>query len=212
MSRIGIFGGTFNPIHNAHIRVAEEALQRFSLDKIWFMPAGAPPHKQKEKLVSGEHRCNMIKAAIKDYANFELCDYEVKKDTLSYTAITMSELNSLYPQDKFYFIIGGDSLLKFEHWREPEKIVRLTKILACGRAGNKNLEVQNKITELNRKWNCDIRYFEVPMMDISSRDIRVALQSEASTKEMLPKEVYEYIRRENIYQKQERAVNHEVTG
>ena len=174
MKRIGILGGTFNPIHNAHIRVAEEALQQFSLDKIWFMPAGSPPHKQNVELVSAGHRCNMILAATEGCEQFELFDYEVKKDSLSYTANTMAELRQIYPDVEFYFIIGGDSLLKFEKWREPEKIVQLTKILACGRAGEDNVAVRLKVNDLNKRWNCDIRYFEVPMMQISSQEIRTA--------------------------------------
>ncbi len=199
MNRIGILGGTFNPIHNAHIRVAEEALQQFTLDKIWFMPAGIPPHKQNDELVSAGHRCNMILAAIDGHEQFELFDYEIKKDSLSYTAHTMAELRELYPDMEFYFIIGGDSLLKFEKWREPEKIVRLTNILACGRAGEDNASVQEKINELNAKWSCNIRYFEVPMMKIASQEIRASFAESDNDKfpskvtEMVPQRVSDYI-------------------
>ena len=205
MVRIGILGGTFNPVHNAHIRVAEEALKQFSLDKIWFMPAGAPPHKQNKEIISAGHRCNMILAAIEGHDQFELFDYEVKKDTLSYTAHTMSELKELYPDVEFFFIIGGDSLLKFEHWREPEKIVRLTNLLACGRAGEDNLHVQEKIHELNERWHCNIQYFEVPNMSVSSQRIR-SLLSEcnnenvlAELKEMLSRKVLDYICTNRLY-------------
>ena len=205
MSRIGILGGTFNPIHNAHIKVAEEALQQFSLDKIWFMPAGAPPHKQNEELVSAGHRCNMILAAIQGNEQFELFDYEVKRDSLSYTAHTMAELRVLYPDVEFYFIIGGDSLLKFEKWREPEKIVQLTNMLACGRAGEENALVQEKISELNARWNCEIQYFEVPMMEIASKEIRASLDKTNMNKQdfkvsdMLPHTVYDYICTNRLY-------------
>lgn len=205
MKRIGILGGTFNPIHNAHIKVAEEALQQFSLDEIWFMPAGAPPHKQNEELVSAGHRCNMILSAIHGKERFRLFDYEVKKDSLSYTAHTMAELRTKYPDVEFYFIIGGDSLLKFEKWREPEKIVRLTNILACGRAGEDNQFVQEKIIELNARWNCNIRYFEVPMMEISSQEIRAFFADANSTKQgydasvKVPAAVYNYICTNRLY-------------
>ncbi len=205
MKRIGILGGTFNPIHNAHIRVAEEALQQFSLDKIWFMPAGAPPHKQHEELISAGHRCNMILAALQGNESFELFDYEVKKDSLSYTAHTMAELRELYPDVEFYFIIGGDSLLKFEKWREPERIVKLTNLLACGRAGEDNAAVQEKINELNARWSCDIRYFEVPMMEIASQEIRASFSERDNSKplssltEMLPQRVYDYICTNRLY-------------
>jgi len=205
VSRIGIFGGTFNPIHSAHIKVAEEALKQFSLDKIWFMPAGAPPHKQNEELVSAGHRCNMILAAIQGNEQFELFDYEVKRETLSYTAYTMAELRVLYPDVEFYFIIGGDSLLKFERWREPEKIVQLTNILACGRAGEENALVQDKISELNAKWSCDIKFFEVPVMEISSKEIRASLadtnmdKQDFEVADMLPHAVYDYICTNELY-------------
>ena len=208
MMRIGILGGTFNPIHSAHIRVAEEALKQFSLDKIWFMPAGAPPHKQNDELVSAGHRCNMILAAIRDNESFELLDYEVNKDSLSYTAHTMAELREIYPDIEFSFIIGGDSLLKFEKWREPERIVQLTSILACGRAGEKNIAVQDKISELNARWNCDIRYFEVPMMEISSQFVRESFtepvdgegkKSKSGLSGMIPQSVYDYICTNGLY-------------
>lgn len=205
MSRIGILGGTFNPIHNAHIRVAEEALQQFSLDKIWFMPAGIPPHKQNDELVSAGHRCNMILAAIDGHEQFDLLDYEINKDSLSYTAHTMAELREIYPDVEFYFIIGGDSLLKFEKWREPEKIVKLTNILACGRAGENNLQVQEKIRELNSRWECNIQYFEVSEMSISSQEIRTLIMTEnplhtdTPVKAMLPNAVYDYICTNSLY-------------
>lgn len=205
MKRIGILGGTFNPIHNAHIRVAEEALQQFSLDKIWFMPAGSPPHKQNVELASAGHRCNMILAATEGCEQFELFDYEVKKDSLSYTANTMAELRQIYPDVEFFFIIGGDSLLKFEKWREPEKIVQLTKILACGRAGEDNVAVRLKVNDLNKRWNCDIRYFEVPMMQISSQEIRAAFvngddgQIHSDVSRMVPKKVHDYICTNRLY-------------
>ena len=217
MKKIGILGGTFNPIHNAHIRVAEEALRQFSLNKIWFMPAGAPPHKQNDEIINAGHRCNMILAAIQGNEAFELFDYEVKKDSLSYTALTMAELRELYPDYEFYFIIGGDSLLKFEKWREPEKIVQLTKIIACGRAGEENAAVQKKINELNAKWSCDIQYFKVPMMKISSREIRDTfaelakgnVQSEPVLSELLPQAVYEYIRANRLYSAQNDMISQE---
>ena len=207
MKRIGILGGTFNPIHNAHIKVAEEALRQFSLDMVWFMPAGAPPHKQNDALVSAGHRCNMILAAIQSNRSFELFDYEVKKDSLSYTAHTMAELNTIYPDVEFYFIIGGDSMLKFEKWREPEQIVKLTKILACTRAGEDNAAVQNKIEELNARWNCDIRYFEVPVMDISSQKIR---EQQADMTKVLPPMVYDYIRTNCLYGMNHNMQSHEA--
>ncbi len=205
MMRIGIVGGTFNPIHNAHIRIAEDALQQFSLDKVWFMPAGAPPHKQNVELAAAGHRCNMILAAIQGNKAFEVFDYEVKKDSLSYTAQTMAELKDIYPDVEFYFIVGGDSLLKFEKWREPERIVQLTKVLACGRAGEDNAVVKEKIKELNVRWGCDIRYFEVPMMEISSQKIRTSFAKEDDVKpspdvaEMIPQKVYEYICTNRLY-------------
>ena len=205
MNKIGILGGTFNPIHNAHVKMAEEALRHFSLDKIWFMPAGLPPHKQNEALVSAGHRCNMILAAIQGKEQFELFDYEVKKDSLSYTALTMAELRTMYPETEFYFIIGGDSLLKFEKWREPEKIVKLTKILACGRAGEDDTLVRQKIKELNARWNCDIRYFEVPMMEISSQEVRALLSDtngQTQSSDLLakiPAAVYDYIYTNRLY-------------
>ena len=108
--KIGILGGTFDPIHNAHIEIAKNALEQFKLDKVWIMPTPNPPHKDKANITSVEDRVNMFKLAIENIDGLELCDYEIKKEGKVYSADTLTELKELYPDDKFYFIIGSDSL------------------------------------------------------------------------------------------------------
>ena len=106
MARIGIMGGTFNPIHNGHIKLADTAYKELSLDKIWFMPSKIPPHKDNSTIVDEQHRVNMINLAISDYDYFELSELELKREGTTYTSQTLEYLSEYYPDDIFYFIIG----------------------------------------------------------------------------------------------------------
>ncbi len=121
-SKIGIMGGTFNPIHFAHLILAESAYEELNLDKILFMPSKKPPHKLNESIESDEHRIQMIQLAIKSNPHFDLSCVELEREGITYTADTLEELNRNYPQDEFYFIIGADSLFQIEDWWHPEQI------------------------------------------------------------------------------------------
>ena len=106
MSRIGIMGGTFNPIHTGHLIIAQQALTLLKLDKIWFMPAGDPPHKNN-RILDKDSRKRMVELAIQNNPDFELLTYELEKERPSYSAITMTELDKLYPEHEFFFIMGA---------------------------------------------------------------------------------------------------------
>ena len=133
--KIGILGGTFDPIHNAHIEIAKNALKQFKLDKVWIMPTPNPPHKDNLIIAPQEDRINMIKIAIEKIDGLEFCDYELKlgSDDKTYTADTLNKLCEDYPDDKFYFILGSDSLSSFVSWYKPEVIVKKAQLLAVRR-------------------------------------------------------------------------------
>ena len=111
--KIGIMGGTFNPIHNGHLLIAENARWQFGLDQICFLPAGIPPHKQNLMVLDGHSRCEMVQLAIEDNPDFYLSDYEVQRTEPSYTYLTLEYLKQKYPEDTLYFIMGADSLRDF---------------------------------------------------------------------------------------------------
>src|SRR5690554_331928 len=119
MKKIGILGGTFDPIQNAHLVLAECSYEQFDLDRVWFMPSKNPPHKINKYIESKEHRSNMIKLAIEDNPHFEFSDFELMRQGLTYTTDTLLMLNQEYTDVKFYFIIGEDSLFDLENWKKP---------------------------------------------------------------------------------------------
>ena len=122
MKRIGIMGGTFNPIHSVHLIMAQVAYHQFHLDKVLFMPSKHPPHKDNSVIISDEHRTRMIQLAIDGNSNFEFSDLELKREVTTYTSDTLTYLTEKNPDTEYYFIIGGDSLEQLENWHKPEVI------------------------------------------------------------------------------------------
>lgn len=192
--KIGLMGGTFNPPHKAHIEIARTAYAEFSLDKVIFMTGGNPPHKKTE--TDARIRHHMAKLAIEGYNFFEACDYEVKKEGYSYTSDTLIYLNTLYPDDTIYFIIGGDSFRDFFTWHEPERIIQNCVLLVYPRNG---FPSERDIAEFNEKYNAESRILHAEGIDISSGDIRKTAENNGDFEEYLCPEVYEYIKRNHLY-------------
>lgn len=196
--RIGIMGGTFNPIHNAHLMLAELAREEYKIDKLLFMPSGNPPHKQEEKPVSAVHRGEMCRLAIADNPNFLYCDYEINKNELSYTANTLEHFKNNYPDDEIYFIIGGDSLFALETWHKPEKILSLCTLLVFERSGVCD-STTAEIKRLIDKYKADIRLIHAPKFDISSSQIRERIADGKTVRYMIPAEIIDYINEHKLY-------------
>ena len=133
MKRTGIMGGTFNPIHNGHLTIAQRAKEQFSLDKVLFMPSGVPYMKNLREVLPASVRCEMTSLAIRNIPYFELSDMEAVTEENTYTCHTLQKLKSLHPDTDYYFILGADSLYAIEEWRHPELIFRACTILAAGR-------------------------------------------------------------------------------
>ena len=190
MQKIGIMGGTFDPIHNGHIKMAQAAMQEYHLDKVIFLTSGNPPHKRGKKILDAKIRHIMVKRAIKDIPAFEPCDWEVLREEYSYTLNTLIHFNEIYPEDELFFIIGGDSLRDFHKWHKPEEILKLSTILVYDRTGGTITSDFAKVIHGEK-------------IDISSTKIREMVSNGEDISEFVPKEVCEFIKRNNLYQKEQ---------
>lgn len=194
MSKIGIFGGSFNPIHNGHIYVADKVQSILELDKIIFIPTGIAPHKDNVEFASKNHRYNMVKLAIE--GRFEISDIEVKTAKVSYAVDTMSELKKTYIHDDLYYIIGADSLVTFMSWREPLKLFEMLHIVVVDREGS---DIDRIADEYRNKYNAKITICHIEEYDVSSTQIRSAIKNNESYDCFIPEKVKEYIIKNKLY-------------
>ena len=134
--RIGLLGGTFNPIHNGHLQIAQEVWKRLHLDSVLFIPAGAPPHKPDEKIPSAAHRLEMTRLALRDHPHFKPSDIEVTRPGRSYSIETISQLRSLHPSDALFFIMGMDAFYDLPTWKEAERLLTLSNFVVVSRPGH----------------------------------------------------------------------------
>lgn len=197
---IGIMGGTFDPIHNAHLALAVQAYEQFALDEVWILPNGNPPHKRDTRQAEVFHRMEMIRLAIQGIPGLKLCDLESSGSEYHYTYETLMRLNERYPDTEFYFIMGADSLFEFDNWREPGIISRECVILAASRDHCRREEIKNRVQELKDRYGADIRILDTPNMDISSEDIREMITDQNRIPDIVPPAVAEYIRQHGLYQ------------
>ena len=197
MKKVGIVGGTFNPIHLAHLYIAYEAKCQLNLDKIIFMPAGSPPHKRNEEILEASFRYNMVYEAIKNYEDFEISNYEISKEGYSYTYETLEKFKS--DDNELYFITGADCLMDIEKWKNPEKIFKVSKLTVFNRPGysNENLRIQKD--KIERKFNTSIEFLDIINLEISSSMIRKRIKEGKRVDFFLPKEVLDFIKENNIY-------------
>lgn len=196
--KVGIMGGTFDPIHLGHLVVANEVLNMYKLDEIIFIPAGIPPHKIGIGASSWD-RYLMVTMATLSNAKFKVSDIEINNPGKSYTLNTLRELTKLYKDTEFYFITGTDAVIDLPNWHEPEKVLSLCKFIAVSRPGISKDTVEKKIIEIKNKFNGDIELLQVPMLQISSTDIRDRFKKGISAKYMLPESVEQYIIKNKLY-------------
>ena len=193
--RIGIMGGSFNPIHERHIALAHCAKQELSLSKILFIPTGNPPHKSTE-LVGEEHRYEMTRLAVFSFRGAQVSRIELDRKDITYSVDTLEYLHSLYPDANFYFIIGEDSLNDLLQWRKPDELFKLTRFAISARY-NTNPQ-NNPICKTLKKRGAQLFFLSLPPMDISSRNIREQLSNGLVPEEISP-QVREYIRIHGLY-------------
>jgi len=193
MQKIGIFGGTFNPPHIAHLVAAESVRDHLKLEKVLFVPSAIPPHKLNEKIISADFRLEMVNLAVKDFPAFEVCDIELRRGGPSYTIDTIMALKSKFSAGDFFLMIGIDLMRDFYSWKNPEKILDECNVVVMARPGF-SIALVDK--ELLRR----VEIINVPGMDISSSDIRRRIKSGKSIKFLVPTAVEEFIYSKLIYQ------------
>ena len=217
--RLGIFGGTFNPVHSGHLRTAEEARYKLRLDKVIFVPAGNPPLKERDA-VAASHRYAMATLAAASNKDFIVSDLEAVKRGKSYTVDTLQMLRKRYPGDELFFILGSDAFLDMPKWREPEKLTGMTDFIIVARPGFSFdaiegspyiVSVKSHEGASNQPGVCDYACYSlvsgrsaflvpVTQMDISSSGIRRLVEEEKSIKYLLPASVERYIKKNKLYQ------------
>ncbi len=187
--RIGICGGTFNPVHIGHLLIAQDALEQARLDRVLFIPCATPPHKTAHRLAPARHRLEMLRLAIRGDHRFAVDDLEMRRGGPSYSVETLAELKRRQPQAEFSFIIGGDSLPDLPHWREIDRLVRLCRFIAVGRPGFKPPRTNPYRALLVRGHACEV----------SSTDIRARRGRQQSIRYLVPDAVFRYIQAHKLY-------------
>lgn len=202
MKRYGMMGGTFNPIHLAHLYIAYEAKETLNLDKVIFMVAGNPPHKKESPVIDSNYRYDMVKMAIKNYSGFEISDYEIQKQGYSYTYETLKYLKDQEEDVEVFFISGADSLMDIEKWRNTDLVLKNCTFVAFNRGEyNKDiLELQK--SKLEEKYNAKIILLDVANIDISSSMIRERIAEGRRVDFFLPEGVMKYISENNLYRRE----------
>lgn len=195
--RIGIIGGTFDPVHIGHLIIAEESRCRLDLEKVVFIPAGQPPHKPSEPIASAEHRYAMTVLATRDNPAFEVSRIEMERPGPSYTVDTIEELRSTCRDEvEFFFIVGADSLLEILTWHQPERLINLCRIVAATRPGYDQAEAERL---LPRAYLERTVFLDAPSVDISSTELRERVASGTPIRYLVPRDVEEYILKNGLY-------------
>ena len=201
MGRIGIMGGTFDPIHNGHLTLGRQAYKEYDLDEVWFMPSGQPPHKRDHRITDSRFRCEMVQLALAAEPNLVFSDFEVVTMGYTYTANTLQALRQHYPEHQFYFIIGADSLYQLEEWYHPEQVISPVNILAAGREyESAHCSIQEQIDYLNRKYDGSISRLHSPDVNISSSQLRQMAAEGQDLSSYVPEAVSDYIRNYHLYE------------
>lgn len=198
--RIGIMGGTFDPIHIGHLILGERAYEQLNLDKVWFMPSGNPPHKRdRQGRASDEQRTEMVRLAIEGNPHFELSVFEMKKEGYTYTYHTLESLQEEIPDAEFFFIIGADSLFDFPKWMKPERICAACTLVVATRDQTSMERLEEQIHKLENMYQGKFIILDTTNLDISSKMLRGLVKEKRSIRYYVPITVEEYIGKHEIY-------------
>ena len=192
--RLGVFGGTFDPIHLGHLIIAEAARTEARLDLVLFVLSPRPPHKNAEEITPGHHRLAMLRLALADNPCFSASTLEMQREGISYTVDTLKQLRGLpeYAEAEMHLIIGMDSLAAFLHWREPESIIRLARLLVYPRLEASPQSVRPEFLEA-------CHFLQAPILEISSTEIRRRRREGLSVRYLLPESVEAYLASHQLY-------------
>lgn len=197
--RIGIMGGTFNPIHMGHLIMAENAYEQYRLDEVIFLPSKNPPHKRSADLVKEEDRKKMISLAIDGNSHFSMSTLEFEREGKTYTIDTMEILRKENPSNEYFFLIGADSLYNLESWHRSEDLMGMTSFLVATRDQYSYKEMNVFAESLKEKYGADIAFLNTPTIEIASRELREKVRLKKSITYYVPERVREYIRTHKLY-------------
>ncbi|MCY6371853.1 nicotinate-nucleotide adenylyltransferase [Clostridium ganghwense] len=189
MNKNGIFGGTFDPIHNGHLHIAYEALYRLGLEKVIFIPAGNPPHKTNKGVTDAEVRFQLVKKTIEKEKKFEVSDYEIKKKNLSYTYETLKHFKLLQSQIQWYFITGVDCLMEIDSWKNVKEILDYCKFVVFNRPGYTKEDIIRQKNSIEKKYNKEIIFLDIPILEISSTQIREKIKKGENVSYLIPEKL-----------------------
>ena len=190
MTRIGIFGGTFDPPHNGHLAIAEQALKQLGLDMVYFVPAFIPPHKQQHSSSTAQHRMRMLKLAVRRRKKFKVSSLELKRRGISFTIDTLKAFKRRFPKFDFVLILGADNLVQFHSWKSPKTILQLSSLAVYKRKGC-NLSCHGS----------PIHYtlLKGRMLRLSSTEIRDKIRTGHSIRAFVPYSIVSYIKKHSLY-------------
>jgi nicotinate-nucleotide adenylyltransferase len=186
--KIGILGGTFNPIHIGHLILAEEAREKLNLDRIIFVPTFLPPHKDNSDIAGANDRLTMVRLAVANNKYFSVSDLEIMRDGQSYTIDTIKEFKREYSRDELYFIIGSDLLKYLDDWKDLNDVIKMVKFIAATRPGYPLEKIPSYIATV-----------AIRAVDVSGFEIRSCIKENKSFRYLVPDSVYEYIIKRKLY-------------
>jgi nicotinate-nucleotide adenylyltransferase len=193
VKKIGILGGTFDPVHTGHLIVAQDVLSALSLDRVMLIPASTPPHKSERELTPPEHRMRMVDLALHGNQDLVSSDIEIARKGVSYTVDTLRELRGNGPADhEYYFVVGSDNLAELGTWKEPEELARRCTLVVIPRPGFADVRPPKGLA-------VNVVNVKVTAVDISSKDIRERVRTGKPIRYLVPETVEEYIRKEKLY-------------
>ncbi|MGN0629662.1 MAG: nicotinate (nicotinamide) nucleotide adenylyltransferase [Oscillospiraceae bacterium] len=196
--KIGIYGGSFDPVHNGHINAAETYMEELGLDKIIIVPAYCPPHKKGLALTPSEHRLNMCRLAFESLPGFEVSDIEIQRADEGYMADTVAQLRELYPEDELILLMGEDMLLTFRQWHDWQRIIDVAAIAAAARNWDSTSAMEAESAAL-RSYGAEVRIVPIDVKEISSTMVREAVRRADDISSMVPENVAEYIWSHYLY-------------
>ena len=199
--RLGVFGGSFDPVHYGHLLLAESCREQCRLDQVWFLPAAVPPHKRDRELSPGSQRVEMLRLAVAGHEYFQVATLELDRGGISYTVDTLREIHRQQPAAELFLLMGADSLVDLPAWREPDAICRMAIPVAVRRAGapEPDFEILQPVVDAARLQMIRRHQVEMPVVGFSSRDVRARIGAGQSVRYRTPRAVEKYIEVHGLY-------------
>lgn len=197
--RIGIYGGTFDPVHYGHLILAESAREQAELDEVWFLPTRVPPHKQDGHVTDGNLRADLLEIALAGMREFKVDRRELRRRGASYTFETLTELHHEFPDVEFHFIMGADSFLDFPTWRKPQEILSLAHLVVSNRGTDSLPSLESLKASFGEEAANRVKFVRMPSIDISSREIRRKVNRRGSIRFLVPRAVEQVIVERKLY-------------